>query len=215
MRHKAHERVYRIRSQSFIMVMCILANDVLIGAGVARNISRTSLAAGGIAWIVIFTAVAARAAAAGIVASSTGIHVRNVFSSRDFRWDEIDRLEIDTPGGGLFPQICRVYTKNGQMRRAIGITETNVALTRPMEKRPAARMVAELNEALKDPAKRSAASKKAVSIGAALRLLRDGNRAHREVDYEGRNGRGEPDAALTELGCRDGARLPVKEGRWR
>jgi hypothetical protein len=148
---KAHERVYR-NIQSFWIIMIILMNDVLIGAGVARNIDRMSLAAFGILWIVLFTTVAGRTASTGIFASPIGIHVRNVFSNSDFLWSEIDRFEIDTPGGGLFPQICRIYTKEGQMKRAIGITETNAALTRPMEKRPAAKIVAELNEALANSA---------------------------------------------------------------
>jgi hypothetical protein len=141
-------RVYRSRTQSFITVMCILWIDVFVGVGVARNLSNTPLAALGIALIVLFTAVYWRGALTGVFTSPTGIHVRNVFSNSDFRWDEIDRFEIDTPGGGLFPQICRIYTKDGRMKRAFGIAETNFALTRPMEKRPAAKIVAELNEAL-------------------------------------------------------------------
>ena len=159
MTSSALERVYRIRSQSFIVIMGILINDVLIGAGVARNIDRTSLAAVGIVWIVLFTVVAGRAASTGIFTSPIGIHVRNVFSSSDFRWDEIDRFEIDTSDGSLFPQICRIYTKDGQMKRAIGITETNAALTRPIEKRPGAKMVAELNQTLANSASVAPAGK--------------------------------------------------------
>lgn len=143
-------RVYRSRTQSFGILMCILANDVLIGAGVARNIDRTSLAVFGVAWITLFTIIAGRAAAAGVFASPNGIHVRNVFSNSDFRWDEIDRFEIDADRG-WFPQICRIYTKDGHVKRAFGIQENNIALTKPMEQRPAAKIVGELNELLSSP----------------------------------------------------------------
>jgi hypothetical protein len=127
--------------------MCILANDVLIGSGVARNIDRTSLVIFGIALIVLFTLVAGRAASTGIFLLPTGIHVRNVFSNSNFQWDEIERFEIDADSG-LFPTVCRIYTKDGRIKRAFGIQENNIALTRPMEKRPAAKIVSELNEAL-------------------------------------------------------------------
>jgi hypothetical protein len=137
-------RVYRSRTQSFTMVMMILVVDVLIGAGVARNIDRTGLAAFGIAIIALYTAVVWRAAVTGIIISPEGIQVRNVLSNADFEWSEVERFEIDATKG-WFPQICRVYTKDGRVKRAVGIQETNVALTRPMQERPAAKIVQELN----------------------------------------------------------------------
>jgi hypothetical protein len=137
-------RVYRSRTQSFTMVMWILVFDVLIGAGVARNIHRTGLVVLGVAMMTLYTAVVWRTAVTGIITSPDGIHVRNVLSSVDFKWSEVERFEIDA-AKGLFPQICRIYTKDGRVKRAFGIQETNVALMRPMEKRPAAKIVQELN----------------------------------------------------------------------
>lgn len=145
--------VYRSRTQSFGLTMMILANDVLIGAGIARNTDRAGLVAFGIIWIVLFTVVFGRAAAAGIFASPTGIRVRNVFSNSNFRWEEIERFEIDAERG-WFPQVCRIYTKTGRVKRVFGIQETNVAMRLPMEKRPAAQLVSKLNEMLADPARR-------------------------------------------------------------
>ena|ERR1700691_1564818 len=142
-----HRRVYRSRTQSFGIVMSMLMLDVIVGAGVARNIDRTGLAVFGVTLILLCSAVCWRAASTGIFVSSTAIHVRNVFSNSNFRWDEIERFEIDADSG-LFPTVCRIYTKDGRIKRAFGIQENNIALTRPMEKRPAAKIVAELNEAL-------------------------------------------------------------------
>jgi hypothetical protein len=127
--------------------MAILVFDVLIGAGVARNTHRTALVLFGIAMIVLYTAGVGRAAATAIITSPAGIHVRNVLSNADFEWSEIDRFEIDA-AKGWFPQMCRVCMKDGRVKRAFGIQETNVALSRPIEKRPAAKIVGELNALL-------------------------------------------------------------------
>jgi hypothetical protein len=127
--------------------MEILVFDVLIGAGVARNIHRTTLVMLGLAMIVVFTTGAWRAAVTAIITSPEGIHVRNVLSNADFKWSEIDRFEIDA-AKGWFPQMCRICTKDGRVKRAFGIQETNVALSRPIEKRPAAKIVGELNALL-------------------------------------------------------------------
>jgi hypothetical protein len=129
------------------MVMAILVFDVLIGAGVARNIHRTALALFGIGMIALYTAVVWRAAVTAIITSPDGIHVRNVLSNADFKWSEIERFEIDA-AKGWFPQICRIYTADGRVKRAFGIQETNVALSRPIEQRPAVKIVRELNALL-------------------------------------------------------------------
>jgi hypothetical protein len=139
--------VYRSRTQSFAIVMVLVAHDVLVGAGVARNIDRTGLAIFGIGLILLVTAVLWRAAVTAIITSPDGIRVRNVLSNADFKWTEIERFEIDA-AKGWFPQICRVYTEDGRVKRAFGIQETNIALSRPIEKRPAARIVKELNALL-------------------------------------------------------------------
>jgi hypothetical protein len=141
-------QVYRSRTQSFGILMMLILCDGIVGAGVARNIDRTGVAVAGIAVVALMTAGAWRAAITGVVVLPEGIHVRNIFSNADFRWDEIDRFEIDTADGSLFPQVCRIYTKDGRKKRVFGIQETNVALTRPMESRPAVKMVGELNELL-------------------------------------------------------------------
>jgi hypothetical protein len=129
------------------MAMAILVFDVLIGTGVARNIHRTGLALFGIAMIALYTAVVWRAAVTAIITSSDGIHVRNVLSNADFKWSEIERFEIDADKG-WFPQMCRIYIADGRVKRAFGIQETNIALSRPLEERPAAKIVRELNALL-------------------------------------------------------------------
>jgi hypothetical protein len=162
------QRVYRSRTQRLSITFSILLFDVIIASGIARNTGRTSLVVFGVALIVLFSVVGLRAALAGIVVSPEGIHVRNVFSNSDFRWDEIERFEIDAEKG-WFPRVCRIYTKNGRIKRAFGIQETNVAIRLPMEKRPAAKLINELNEMLADPEKRIDASETKASVSTAQR----------------------------------------------
>lgn len=82
-----------------------------------------------------------------VAAGADIIRVRNVFSSGGYSWDEIERFEIDA-AGGAFPTVCRIYTTDGRVRRAFGVQENNIALAKPAAQRPAAQMVAELNELL-------------------------------------------------------------------
>lgn len=140
-------RVYRSRTQSVVIVAFLLTFDVIVGAGVARNEHRTSLVIFGAALMVVFTAVLWRAAMSGIVVSEHGIRVRNVFSSSHYGWGEIERFEIDA-SSGMFPSVCRIHTRDGRMKRAFGIQETNADLRLPLERRPAAKLVGELNELL-------------------------------------------------------------------
>jgi hypothetical protein len=143
----APRHVYRSRSQSFGIVMAAVVFDVLIGAGIARNTDRTGLVALGAAMIAVFTTFAIRAATTGVVTSPEGIEIRNIFSQRHLSWDEIERFEIDT-AGALFPTVLRIKTKDGRIKRAFGVQENNVALRKPIEQRPAAKIAEALNEEL-------------------------------------------------------------------
>jgi hypothetical protein len=148
MKYDGGRRVYRSQTQSFGMVMCAFVLVVLIGSGVARNIDRVGLAVFGIILIVLGATICLRGALAGIIVSESGIRVRNIFSSAEFSWKDIDRFEIDKPGTGMFPQICRVCMTNGKVKRAVGICETNYALARSPSGRPGEKIVAELNDEL-------------------------------------------------------------------
>jgi hypothetical protein len=94
--------------------------------------------------IVLFTPVSIRLAWAGIFASQTGIHVRNVFSNLDLKWEEVEQFDIGR--SGLFPKVCRIHTWDGRALRAFGIQESNYASFRKLA--IAGRLVEELNKEL-------------------------------------------------------------------
>jgi Bacterial PH domain len=65
----------------------------------------------------LFAVVLARAAMAGILLESDGIKVRKAFTTRCWRWDEIDRLELCEPGERLR---LRVHLRDGTTHKLSG-----------------------------------------------------------------------------------------------
>ncbi len=126
-----------------MIVMTALVYDVLVGSGLANHIGNDTLVAYDGGSIVVITTLCLRAARTGIFVSTASVRVANVFRSLDLRWDTIERFDIGQ--SGLLPQVCRIHTKDGEVLRAFGIQENNVALLRSRAKRPAQKIVAELN----------------------------------------------------------------------
>jgi hypothetical protein len=122
--------------------------DVVIASQIAGGTGRHTILATvfGILFILLLTPVCLRAGWTGIFASKNQIHVRNIFGSMDIAWTEIERFDIGQ--SGIFPQVCRIHTKDGRVLRAFGIQEYNISLVRPKTKRPAQKVVAELNAEL-------------------------------------------------------------------
>ncbi len=100
----------------------------------------------GVLFILLVTPIAIRTAWAGIFASGDKIYVRNVFGSVDLAWEEVDHFDIGQ--SGMFPEVCRIHVRDGRVLRAFGVQENNISLVRPKAKRPAQRLVSELNEEL-------------------------------------------------------------------
>jgi hypothetical protein len=136
-------RVYRSRSQLVFGVVIAVIFDALAVGVVLEHPSRTrTLIVGGLLVLAI-TYVSFRVAAAAVIASDSGIRVRNVFSSFDLDWDEIVRFDIGR--WKLLPYVCLIHLSDGRLRHAFGIEEsTNV----PNE--AAKRTAGELNQELTD-----------------------------------------------------------------
>lgn len=128
--------------------MVAVFGDVVIASQIVGGTGHhtTLVTAFGILFILSLTPVCLRAGWTGIFASEKQIHVRNVFGNLDIAWAEIERFDIGQ--SGIFPQVCRIHTKDGRVLRAFGIQEYNISLVRPKAKRPAQRVAAELNEEL-------------------------------------------------------------------
>jgi hypothetical protein len=136
--------VYRSRSQAFGLTMCVVVYDVLMGTGIATGSGSPGLLAYEVVSMVAITLIGLRAALCSIVLSQAGIRVVNVFKTSRFSWSEIGRFDLGR--SGLFPQVCRVHTKDGRVLRAFGIQEANISRLQPVAKRPAAMIVTQLNE---------------------------------------------------------------------
>jgi hypothetical protein len=71
--------------------------------------------------LLIWGAIYVRAIRSGITSSERGIEVRNVFSTFELPWREIERFEIGR--SGLFPLVCLIHLRDGSRRHAFGIQE--------------------------------------------------------------------------------------------
>jgi hypothetical protein len=98
---------------------------------ISTSSNRSWVAAGAFTvFSLVYTVGGLRAAWAGVFASQSGIHVRNVFSNVDLRWGQIERFDIGQ--SGLFPKVCRIHMKDGKVLRAFGIQESNYASVRKL-----------------------------------------------------------------------------------
>lgn len=127
--------------------MCTLANIVLMSTFLVRA-SKPAATDIAVIAIVIGTLLGARATLSAIIATREGIRVVNLFKNIKFTWNEIDSFDIGQ--FGLLPQVCRIHTKDGKIWRAIGIQEMNVSLLQSQDKRPARKIVEQLNQELAD-----------------------------------------------------------------
>lgn len=94
----------------------------------------------------IITLLGVRASLSAVVTLQAGIRVVNVFKTSQISWNNIEMFDIGQ--SGLFPQVCRIHTRDGKMLRAFGIQEANVSLLQSQGKRPARKIVAQLNQEL-------------------------------------------------------------------
>ena len=147
LKRKQTHRVYRNPSPAFLMTFALGVDVVMISqvvGGAGHHTTAGTIFA--VLFVLLLTPISLRTAWTGLFASRDKIHVRNVFGSFDLRWEEVERFDIGQ--SGFFPQVCRIHTRDGRVLRAFGIQENNIALFRPKAKRPAQRLVSELNEEL-------------------------------------------------------------------
>jgi hypothetical protein len=97
----------------------------VIGSGVAIGMLLESKKTSGFVFVAVYFAVLlpiiVRFALSRVTASESGVHVANVFSSRKFLWEDIERFEIGS--WGIFPYVCLIRLRNGRAEHAFGIQE--------------------------------------------------------------------------------------------
>lgn len=134
-------RVFRSRSQLIGGIVGGIFFDGLAIGVLLGGRERTSAVIFGVAFFLICTWVFGRLAWAAVYTSEEGIHVLNIFSSFDLKWDEIQRFDIGR--WKLLPYVCLIHLRDGDQTHAFGLQEsTNF----PNES--AKKMIAELTEEL-------------------------------------------------------------------
>ncbi len=145
MKHR-HDCVYRSRSQSFVIILAIFSYDVLMLTWLISKPNKPAFTAYAVITMFIITLLGVRASLSAVVTLQAGIRVVNVFKTSQISWNNIEMFDIGQ--SGLFPQVCRIHTRDGKMLRAFGIQEANVSLLQSQGKRPARKIVAQLNQEL-------------------------------------------------------------------
>jgi hypothetical protein len=120
-----------------------------------------------IAWGVLgiaICAVALRGAACRVLATETGVEVRNLFGGFSLTWQEIEHFEIGR--WGLLGAVCLIQTRGGRTLHAFAIQQNNAVEN--LSKHPVMQLVEELNNELASNAGRSGPTQGPPAVGASL-----------------------------------------------
>jgi hypothetical protein len=176
-----HERhVYRNELQFYMAIgMCILAGMMMMG-GVLHAVKHSFVL--GMLFVAIncimIVVVFGRMALTVVIASGSGVHVANMFSSFDLQWGEIDHFDLGAHGK-VMSQVCRVHLNNGRVLSAFAVQENRIGggsavrmvdeLNRELETRRASGSIADGGTAGKEPPSPSV-GESAVSSGEGERI---------------------------------------------
>lgn len=164
-------RVYASREQ---VVIGWLGVVLMLGLSVVAVLQPTARGHGGyvIAGVGLVLAVGGvRFARSGVYVSAGGVRVRNVLSTTDLAWEEIREFKLSPVGASL------VGLKDGRWVGITGIEQTNWAFMTKRQNTPERRMIAELNELLREhggPSSASQAARSRRGSARAWRLVRPG-----------------------------------------
>jgi hypothetical protein len=138
------DRIYRSRSQ-VVVGWCSAA--VMLGVGIVVLLLPTARHHGGyvIAGVAVVAAVGmARFARCGVRVSASGVRVTNMLRTTDLEWGKIREFKLSPVGA------CLVGLKDGRWIATTGIEQTNWAWLTKRQDTPERRMIAELNEFLRE-----------------------------------------------------------------
>jgi hypothetical protein len=138
------DRVYQSRPQ-VLFGWCGAA--VMVGVGVMVLLLPTARRHGGyvIAGAAFVAAVGfVRFARCGVRVSAGGIRVTNMLRTTDLEWRQIKEFKLSPVGA------CLIGLKDGRWVALVGIEQTNLAALTKRRDTPESRMIAELNELLRE-----------------------------------------------------------------
>lgn len=120
---------------------------VMVGVGVVVLILPTAHRHGGyVIAAVAFVAAAglARFARCGVRVSADSVRVTNMLRTTDLEWGQIREFKLSPVGA------CQIGLKDGRWVGITGIERTNLAWLKNRQDTPERRMIAELNELLRE-----------------------------------------------------------------
>lgn len=138
------DRVYQSRVQ-VVIGWCLAA--VMVGLGVMVLLLPTARRHGGyvIAGGAFVAAVGlARFGRCGVRVSAGGVRVTNMLRTTDLEWGQIREFKLSPVGA------CLIGLNDGRWVGMIGIEQTNLAWLTKRRDTPERRMIAELNELLRE-----------------------------------------------------------------
>ena len=119
----------------------------MVGVGVVVLLLPTARRHGGYV-IAVGAFVAAvgfvRFARCGVRVSAGGVRVTNMLRTTDLEWGQIREFKLSPVGA------CQIGLKDGRWVSIIGIEQTNLAWLTKRRDTPEGRMIAELNECLRE-----------------------------------------------------------------
>lgn len=125
----------------------MLAGDLFLATFIARTSEPGAIGIIAV-FILVGTVIGLRAALTAVEVSNEGVRVINVFKKFGLPWADIELFEIGQ--AGLLPQVCLIHTKDGKISHAFGIQERNTSRLQSQDKRPARKIVEQLNQELAD-----------------------------------------------------------------
>ena len=125
----------------------MLVGDLFLATFVARTSEPGAIGIIAV-FILVGTVIGLRAALTAVEVSNEGVRVINVFKTFGLPWADIELFEIGQ--SGLFPQVCLIHTKDGETSHAFEIQERNTSRLQSQDKRPARKIVEQLNQELAD-----------------------------------------------------------------
>ena len=113
------QRRYYSRYQAILVGSIGVGFTIIMAAGLTSEF-RVGRIFGGLS-LVVMGGIGFRFIRSGIEVFDSGVRVRNIFSTLELPWQQIDKFEIGD--SGFLSMVCLIRLKGGETRRAVGIQE--------------------------------------------------------------------------------------------
>lgn len=143
---KRPRRTYRTEHQAVVGWLGAAAM-VALGTGISLGPAPSSRGGYEIVAVAILIAIGcARFARCGVYVSAGGVRVRNVLRTTDLAWGQIKEFRLAAAGP------CQIALQDGKWISITGIQQTNLQWMTRRQDTPASRMIADLNDVLREHA---------------------------------------------------------------